>query len=381
MAKRVKTNYPGVFYRETGRIGGSGTEKVYYILFKRHGKAYEEKAGRQYIDAMTAARAAGIRAELIEGKRQTRKEIRKEAKAKKKIWTIDNLWQEYKNQKAIKGIGPDESRYQKHLKSMFGNKEPQDILPLDVERLRRKMLKTLKPQTVKNVLRLLTRITTFGFKQRLSVPLSFTIEIGKIDNEKTEDLTLEQLTKLLEAIEEDIHPQAASMMKMALFTGLRRGELFKLQWKHIDYERGFINIRDPKGVLSQKVPLNDATRDLLELHLKTDSPFVFPGRDGNQRTNIAKQVNRIKKKAGLPEDFRALHGLRHTYASMLASSGQVDMYTLQKLLCHKDASMTQRYAHLRDETLKRASNLAGDIINQVINKNKTVIEIKGKNEK
>jgi integrase len=41
------------------------------------------------------------------------------------------------------------------------------------------------------------------------------------------------------------------------------------------------------------------------------------------------------------------------------------MYTLQKLLTHKDPKMTQRYAHLRDETLKKASNLAGEIINDI----------------
>jgi hypothetical protein len=47
---------------------------------------------------------------------------------------------------------------------------------------------------------------------------------------------------------------------------------------------------------------------------------------------------------------------------MLASSGQVDLYTLQRLLTHKDSRMTQRYAHLRDETLKRASDVAAEII-------------------
>jgi hypothetical protein len=51
---------------------------------------------------------------------------------------------------------------------------------------------------------------------------------------------------------------------------------------------------------------------------------------------------------------------------MLASSGQVDMYTLQKLLTHKSPMMTQRYAHLPDETLKRASDLAGELIQQVM---------------
>ena len=50
---------------------------------------------------------------------------------------------------------------------------------------------------------------------------------------------------------------------------------------------------------------------------------------------------------------------------MRASSGQVDMYTLQKLLTHKSPLMTQRYTHLHDEALKRASEVAGDIITRV----------------
>ena len=82
---------------------------------------------------------------------------------------------------------------------------------------------------------------------------------------------------------------------------------------------------------------------------------------------IRHQVNRIKKAAGLPDDFRPLHGLRHVYASMLASSGKVDMYTLQKLLTHKSPQMTQRYAHLRDEALKSASDLAGKLIKDIEN--------------
>jgi hypothetical protein len=74
--KRHKTNYPGVFYREAERIGGKGMERVYYIVFKKAGKVHEEKVGRQFADDMTPARAARIRAERIEGRRQSRKEIR-----------------------------------------------------------------------------------------------------------------------------------------------------------------------------------------------------------------------------------------------------------------------------------------------------------------
>jgi len=51
---------------------------------------------------------------------------------------------------------------------------------------------------------------------------------------------------------------------------------------------------------------------------------------------------------------------------MLASSGKVDMYVLQKLLTHKSPIMTQRYAHLKDEALRKASNLAGELVNEAV---------------
>lgn len=367
MSKRIKTTYPGVFYREAQRIGGRGTEKVFYIVFKKNGKTYEEKTGRQYADDMTPARAAGIRAERIEGKRLSRKELREAEEAKKQAeaakWTIDRIWTEYKSQKLdTKSLKTDANRYQNYLKSKFGDKEPQEIIQLDVDRLRIKLLKKRKPQTVKHVLALLKRIVNFGTKKQLSEGFSFSIEMPEVHNEKTEDLTSEQLADLLKAIDEDPNIEAADMMRMALFTGMRRGEFFKLKWTDIDFHRGFINIRDPKGGPPQKIPLNDGARHVLETHPKTDSPFVFPGRGGRQRIDINKAVSEIKAKAGLPKDFRPLHGLRHAYASMLASSGQVDMYVLQKLMTHKDPRMTQRYAHLRDEALKKASNVAGNLI-------------------
>jgi hypothetical protein len=51
--KRNKTNDPGVVYREVDRIGGNGLERLYYIIFKKDGKVFEEKVGRQYADDMT----------------------------------------------------------------------------------------------------------------------------------------------------------------------------------------------------------------------------------------------------------------------------------------------------------------------------------------
>src|SRR4030067_300386 len=110
--KRHKTTYPGIFYREAERIGGKGLERVYYIVFKQDGKVFEEKVGRQFKDDMTPARAARIRGERIEGKRQSRQEIREAAAGM--IWTVDRLWQEYIGPKPKStGFKTDFYRYQK----------------------------------------------------------------------------------------------------------------------------------------------------------------------------------------------------------------------------------------------------------------------------
>jgi len=153
-------------------------------------------------------------------------------------------------------------------------------------------------------------------------------------------------------------------MKMALYTGMRRGEIFKLQWKDINFNTGFLLLRVPKGKKAQKLPINDMANSLLRSLVKTKSPYVFPGRGGAMRTTTGVAGRRIRKNAGLPDDFRPLHGLRHVYASMLASSGKVDMYVLQKLMTHKSPKMTQRYAHLRDDALKSGASQIDDIFKQ-----------------
>ena len=368
---RIKTKYPGVYYVT------KGNEKIYYIYYRSNGKQIEEKAGRQYANDMTAARAAGIRADRSKGKEPSNNTRREQVKAAKLAeagkMTLERLWNEYEAYKAdSKSIDTDKGRFQRFLMPDFGNKEPHKIIRLDVDRLRVRLLKDYKPQTVKHVLGLLKRIVSFGVSRQLCGNLNFKVETVKVDNQKTEDLNPEQLKNLLTAIDNSNDIQAADMMRLALYTGMRRGEMFKLKWTEIDFQRGFISIKNPKGGVSQKIPLNEEAQQVLENHPKISS-YVFATLDGDPFTYIWRRVNPIKEAAGLPADFRALHGLRHTYASMLASSGEVDLYTIQKLLTHKSPQMTQRYAHLRDEALRNASTLAGKIIKAAINSN--VIEL------
>lgn len=367
--RRFKTEYPGVFYREALRIGGKGTEKVYYVVFKKGGKFCEEKAGRQYADDMTPAKAARVRSDRIENRKMSRKEIREQQKAARLAeagkWTLSKLLKEYSKQKPeSRALKIDELRFKAHLKPKYGDKAPSELHQLEVDRLRINLLKVRSPQTVKHVLGLLKRLCNFGVKKQLCSGIGFKIEMPKVDNRTTEDLSPDQLKKILAAMDASPDRTAATFMKMALFTGMRRGELMKLQWRDVDFDRGFIFIRDPKGGVSQNIPLNDQAREILKNHPQLKD-HVFLRDNGKPITTVInKRVREIRNAAGIGKEFRPLHGLRHAYASMLASSGQVDMYTLQKLLTHKSPIMTQRYAHLRDETLRKASTLAGNIIEQ-----------------
>jgi integrase len=368
--ERFKTDYPGVSFIVGTAVASGKPERIYFIRYRRDGKLIEEKAGRQFQDNMSAAKASRIRAERIEGKALSNQGRRDEAKAAKEAeegrWTIDKLWEAYKAGKpGLKGIVTDENRYKNFIQPMFGDKAPSEIICLDVDRLRVKLLKTHMPGTVKNVLELLRRIINYGCKKNLCPGPGFVVELPRAQSLKTEDLAPEELVELLKAIDADDHPYAGPMMRLALFSGMRKSEMLKLQWEYIDFRNGVINIPDAKSGQDEKIPLSDPARGLLE-SLPKDSDFIFPGRAGGQRVYIQRYVNRIRDKAGLPRTFRALHGLRHVYASMLASSGKVDMYTLQKLLTHKSPQMTQRYAHLRDDAMKRAADVAGEMVHGLV---------------
>lgn len=157
--KRIKTNYPGVCYIEGTSPATGKPEKIYYIRYRKNGKMVEEKAGRQFQDDMTPARASRIRAERIEGKSLSRKEARDAAAEFK--WTVDRLWEQYSSHKALsKNLRVDQGRYKNFLQPAMGGKEPKTIVHLDIDRLRLTRLKTRKPMTVKHVLELLQGIAS-----------------------------------------------------------------------------------------------------------------------------------------------------------------------------------------------------------------------------
>jgi len=91
----------------------------------------------------------------------------------------------------------------------------------------------------------------------------------------------------------------------------------------------------------------------------TETDFVFPGKDRRPVTEIRRIWSSICKGAGL-HDLR-IHDLRHTYASILASSG-LSLPIIGALLGHTQATTTQRYAHLIDDTLRQATERVGALV-------------------
>ena len=108
----------------------------------------------------------------------------------------------------------------------------------------------------------------------------------KINNQKTEDLSDDELKRLLKDIEENKDIQIGNMMKLALFTGMRRGSLFKLRWEDIDFEHAVIKLRDTKSGQDEYIPMNEKA---LTPHRHQAHPCVHvqtdwsDGQPGNRR--------------------------------------------------------------------------------------------------
>lgn len=251
--------------------------------------------------------------------------------------------------------------------------------PVDVEKILGAMAlvenpksatgKGCNPATVKNVFGLIRGFYNWAIKRKLFIgenPCA-SIELPKFDNRKTSFLSKKQMESFVAVLDSWENRRAALLVKFALNTGMRQGEITSLTWGDVDLTKGFVTIRNSKGVTVNTLPLSEvAVGNLKEVEKHRpvkDCQYCFPNHKGGMRTGFWKNWMRIRDKAKLPKGFR-FHDLRHTFATYIASSGEVDLYTLQKLMTHKSPQMTQRYAHLLDETLRKGVNVAGKVLNE-----------------
>lgn len=163
----------------------------------------------------------------------------------------------------------------------------------------------------------------------------------------------------------------------AIYTGLRRGELRRMQWRHVDYARKVLIVPPAPYVRSSRsksrkpraVPLSRKAIAVLEAHQKITGQrrYVFPGRlrkghSGMRREGwwaealkpLQKAIPAFTERPG-KRVGRGWHLLRHTFASWLIQRG-VSIYKLKDWLGHRDIRTTEIYSHLMpqyDEDIER----------------------------
>jgi integrase len=156
--------------------------------------------------------------------------------------------------------------------------------------------------------------------------------------------------------------QAARIIKLLLLTGARSSEVEAMRWADLDLDAGVWT--KPAVVTKQarehRVPLSPGAVKLL----RDTKPRIFPGvyvfpAKGGYRKNIRPIWRQARQLLGRPE--LRVHDLRHTYASILASAG-LSLPVIGALLGHTQASTTQRYSHLFDDALRRATERVAEIV-------------------
>lgn len=268
-----------------------------------------------------------------------------------------------------------------HVEPALGSKRAQTVTRSDVAKLHRD-IGVDTPPTANRVIVILSGVYNFAGKQGL-VPEGFNPARGieKFREQARERyLTTEELGRLgntLRTGEIDglpwlewetaqrsrkarkpknrktvLSPHVAAAFRLLLFTGCRLREILHLRWSEVDFERGLLLLSDSKTG-RKPVIVNAPALEVLN-RLSRMGDFVILGeRADKPRADLQRPWELIRAHAGL-EGLR-VHDLRHTHASIGAGAG-LGLPIIGRLLGHRHAETTARYAHLDVDPLRHASN-------------------------
>jgi integrase len=278
-------------------------------------------------------------------------------------------------------VAADKGRIEHHLKPLLGRKRVGSITRDDLERLLTdvKAGKTKVDEPENRRPGTLARGGAGVAAQ--CVTLAATILQFAIDRKLRDDypargikkppvrklqrfLSEAEFGKLAEAlnrsIEEGGNLYPAAAIRLLALTGARRSEILNLRWREVDLGHGLLVLPDSKTG-AKFIHLSPPAVELLTgLPRVAGNDFVIVGgRPGAPYVGLNRAWEAIRAAAGLP-DVR-LHDLRHTFASVGAGAS-LGLPIIGKLLGHRQAQTTARYAHLADDPHRKASNAIGATI-------------------
>lgn len=186
----------------------------------------------------------------------------------------------------------------------------------------------------------------------LDTDLNAKVSPIKTAETRREHLTIEELNKLVKTpCNNDLLKRAALFSAL---TGLRFSDIEKMVWGEIEYIKGegyFLNFSQKKTKGIEYYPISEQAVSLLNQKGEPTAK-VFEGLKYSAYHN--KHLFQWIGAAGISKDI-TFHCFRHTFATLQLFSG-TDIYTVSKMLGHKDLKTTQIYAKIVDDTKRKASD-------------------------
>jgi len=336
---------------------------TYYITYMdNYGKLKWEKIGKKN-DGITPQFCKQLRSKRINQKllgEDVSKQRRKE------IILFDDI--AHMHFDMVKTMNKDKNgpirRYENHIKRYIGNKNVNEITKWDIEQILKIMISGgLMPATVDRVRQTMSVIFNLGIYHEkcknnpASIARNDHVSIMRrnkksINNTRERYLSKNEVKELLERLRlrnEDVHLMAL----LALTTGARANEILSIQFKHINYSSKYITLEETKNGSSRNVKMTPRVYELIK-HKKQRGAnhYLFKTICDTKFTKIPHSymivVNELFNSGLESKDTKnrvVFHTLRHTFASWLALDG-IPIYTIQKLMGHRDINMTMRYAKL-----------------------------------
>ena len=249
----------------------------------------------------------------------------------------------------------------KALNKYFSNKFLHEITYQDVQKFQISRAKDVSNATVNRNLACLKSMfnRAIEWEQFDGLSPAKRVKFLKENNTRERYLKKEETARLLQNADEKLRP----ILIVALNTGMRRGEIFGLEWKNIDFGCNTIHLYETKNGKERTVPMNREVKEILmKLHKNSQSSYVFAHKDGSQIRGVRKSFFTALVKSGI-SNFR-FHDLRHCFCSNLVMRG-IDLNTVRELAGHKSIQMTLRYSHLSPDHKQRAVDMLSNQMDSV----------------
>lgn len=255
------------------------------------------------------------------------------------------------------------------LTDYFAGRTLAQVSQIAVERFKVDYLKTptrherqRSPRTVNGVLGTLSCVLSRAVEHKY-LRENVCLKVRKL---QAEDFPYKRLTADAEEallIAAGVGPGYLSpMIRLALWTGFRQGELIELRKSAVDFARNRVHVVNPKWKRDPRKtegnPMSAEVRELLsELCREAEGEHLFTDAAGRplRRKQVDPAFRRVCRRAGL-SGFR-FHDLRHEYGSRLGDA-DVNLKKISRLMGHSDTKMTERYVHPDEAGLLAATEIA-----------------------